>query len=119
MSYDGYGNILSKNGNTYAYDCDCGWRDKLTSVNGNPIVYDENGNPTTYLGHTLTWEKGRQLKSFDGNTYTYNNNGIRTSKTIDCITHTYNLDGTWNAYKKDSKSYRNFMGMVKRYARPR
>ena len=39
------------------------------------------GDPTSYLGHTLAWEKGRQLKSFDGNTYTYNTNGIRTSKT--------------------------------------
>ena len=48
----------------------------------------------------LTWEKGRQLKSFDNNTYTYNANGIRTSKTIrdneyDAgVTHTYTLDGT-------------------------
>ena len=38
--------------------------------------------PTNYLGHTLTWEKGRQLKSYDSNTYTYNANGIRTSKTV-------------------------------------
>ena len=94
MTYDGYGNIRSKNGNTYAYECDCGWIDKLTSVNGNPIVYDVNGNPTTYLGHSLAWEKGRQLKSFDGNTYTYNNNGIRTSKSVGCVTHTYTLEGT-------------------------
>ena len=42
----------------------------------------------------MTWEKGRQLKSFDGNTYTYNANGNRTSKTINGVTHTYTLDGT-------------------------
>lgn len=42
----------------------------------------------------MTWEKGRQLKSFDSNTYTYNANGIRTSKTINGITHKYILDGT-------------------------
>ena len=52
------------------------------------------GNPTSYLGHTLTWEKGRQLKSYDSNTYTYNANGIRTSKTVNGVTHTYTLDGT-------------------------
>ena len=46
-----------------------------------------------YLGHTLTWEKGRQLKSFDSNTYTYNANGIRTSKTVNGVKHTYILDG--------------------------
>jgi RHS repeat-associated protein len=46
------------------------------------------------MGHPLTWEKGRQLKSFDGITYTYNANGIRTSKTVDGVKHTYILDGT-------------------------
>ena len=39
------------------------------------------------------WEKGRQLKSFDNSVYTYNANGIRTSKTIDGIRHDFYLDG--------------------------
>lgn len=56
--------------------------------------HDVQGNPTSYLGYTLTWEKGRQLKSFDTNTYTYNANGIRTTKTVDGVEHTYILDGT-------------------------
>ena len=34
------------------------------------------------------------MKSFDGNTYTYNANGIRTSKTVGGVKHTYTLDGT-------------------------
>ena len=51
------------------------------------------GNPTSYLGHTLTWEKGRQLKSFDNTQYTYNANGICTSKTVNGIVHTFVLDG--------------------------
>jgi len=92
MVYDNYGNILSKNGKQYCYDAT--WRDLLTCYDGQCITYDAQGNPTYYLGHTLTWEKGRQLKSFDGNTYTYNANGIRTSKTINGIKHTYTLDGT-------------------------
>ena len=70
------------------------WKDLLTKYGNQTITYDAQGNPTSYLGHTLTWEKGRQLKSFDGNTYTYNANGIRTSKTVGGVKHTYTLDGT-------------------------
>ena len=70
------------------------WKDLLTSYNGQSITYDAQGNPLNYLGHTLTWEKGRQLKSFDSNTYTYNARGIRTSKTINGVKHTYTLEGT-------------------------
>ncbi len=92
MTYDNYGNILTKNGVAYTYDNT--WKDLLTGYGEQTITYDAQGNPTSYLGHTLTWEKGRQLKSFDGNSYTYNANGIRTSKTVDGIKHTYTLDGT-------------------------
>ena len=92
MTYDTYGNIVSKNGKTYSYDST--WKDLLLSVDGEPIVYDAQGNPTKYLGHDLTWEKGRQLKSFDNIQYTYNANGIRTSKTIGGVKHEYMLDGT-------------------------
>ena len=63
-----------------------------------PIVYDNLGNPISYLGNTLSWEKGHQLKQFtkaDGTiiSYTYNANGIRTSKTVGGVKHTYALDG--------------------------
>lgn len=92
MTYDAYGNILTKNGVNYVYDNV--WKDLLTSYNGQSITYDAQGNPTNYLGHTLTWEKGRQLKSFDNNTYTYNANGIRTSKTVNGIKHSFALDGS-------------------------
>ena len=78
MTYDSYGNIKTKNGVSYTYDSV--WKDLLTKVGSQTITYDKQGNPTDYLGHTLTWEKGRQLKSFDTNTYTYNANGIRTGK---------------------------------------
>lgn len=93
MEYDNYGNITSKNGVAYTYGDDT-WKDLLTKVGDQTISYDAQGNPTSYLGHTLTWEKGRQLKSFDSNTYTYNANGIRTSKTVDGVKHSYTLDGT-------------------------
>ena len=106
MMYDNYGNITKKNDTDYI----CGkyypdddftqepillpWKDLLTYHNGVRIDYDDQGNPTSYLGHTLTWEKGRQLKSFDDITYTYNASGIRTSKIVDGVKHTYTLDGT-------------------------
>ena len=92
MTYDGYGNIKTKNGISYVYDTT--WKDKLTSYNGKTITYDAQGNPTNYMGTTLVWEKGRQLKQFGSNTYTYNNDGIRTSKTVGGVKHSYVLDGT-------------------------
>jgi len=92
MTYDNYGNILTKNGKVYTYDSI--WKDQLVSYDGQSITYDAQGNPTTYLGHTLSWEKGRQLKSFDNISYTYNSNGIRTSKTVNGVKHEYILDGT-------------------------
>ncbi|MBQ7981576.1 MAG: RHS repeat-associated core domain-containing protein, partial [Oscillospiraceae bacterium] len=92
MTYDNYGNIRTKNGIAYTYG-NAVWKDLLTSYNGQTITYDAQGNPTSYLGHTLTWEKGRQLKSFGDITYTYNANGIRTSKTVDGIRHEFMLDG--------------------------
>ena len=93
MEYDNYGNITKKNGKDYSYG-NATWKDLLTGFDGKTIEYDAQGNPTSYLGHTLTWEKGRQLKSFDNNTYTYNANGIRTSKTVGGVKHTYTLEGT-------------------------
>ena len=93
MTYDNYGNILTKNGVPYSYHTGV-WKDLLGGVGNRYIAYDSQGNPTEYLGHTLTWEKGRQLKSFDCDTYTYNANGIRTSKTVDGVRHDFVLNGT-------------------------
>ena len=53
MVYDNHGNIVLKNGTRYKYDNV--WKDLLTSYNGKQIVYDAQGKPTSYLGHTLTW----------------------------------------------------------------
>ena len=93
MTYDSYGNILTKNGVSYEYDSV--WKDRLKQVGTELTVeYDDQGNPINYLGHTLNWEKGRQLKSFDNNTYAYNANGIRTSKTVNGIKHSFALDGS-------------------------
>ena len=107
MEYDNYGNITKKNGKMYTYDAT--WKDLLTCYDGQSILYDDQGNPTSYLGQTLTWEKGRQLKTLVKGTgdsrktytFTYNANGIRTSKALregdtasDTRIHKYTLNGT-------------------------
>lgn len=107
--YDNRGNILEKrtyafttnntlgaplNTVTYGY-ADSNWQDKLTSYNGKSITYDANGNPLTFDGYTYTWEGGRQLTGISGNglkaDYTYDDKGIRTSKTVNGIKTDYNL----------------------------
>jgi RHS repeat-associated protein len=74
------------------------WKDLLTSYDGQSITYDASGNPTSYLGATLTWTMGRQLASYDKGSlsidYTYNENGIRTSKTVNNVRTDYYLNGS-------------------------
>ena len=71
----------------------------LTNYNGSAITYDAIGNPLTFDGATLTWERGRKLSSYtkgDGTaiTYKYDANGIRTQKTVGGVTTDYFLQGS-------------------------
>lgn len=91
--YDNHGNILSKDGKTYVYG-NSAWKDLLTQVGNDVIEYDKQGNPTLYLGNSLVWEKGRKLKSFGDNSYTYNANGIRITKTVNNVCHKYLVAGS-------------------------
>jgi RHS repeat-associated protein len=81
---------------TYSYG-DTNWKDKLTSYDGKSISYDNIGNPTSYDGWTYTWEAGRQLASASTTgtsiSYKYDDNGIRTSKTVNSVTTDYTLFG--------------------------
>ncbi len=70
------------------------WKDKLAKFSGQNISYDAIGNPISYKGNTLTWTMGRQLASYGSNTYKYNEDGIRTSKTVNGVTTKYYLNGT-------------------------
>ena len=54
--------------------------DKLTTVSGEAIEYDEVGNPVRYLGKTLAWSHGRRLMSYDGVAFEYDEQGRRTKK---------------------------------------
>ncbi|MBR3810794.1 MAG: hypothetical protein IKJ16_00485 [Agathobacter sp.] len=53
MTYDNYGNIVSKNGVTYTYG-DNNWKDLLSGYGDKSITYDAQGNPLNYFGYTLT-----------------------------------------------------------------
>ena len=78
ITYDEYGNILTKGGKTYAYgETNV---DLLTSYDGTAISYgtgvNKSLNPIVYRGMNLTWTKGRQLASVSSNgktvTFSYN-----------------------------------------------
>ena len=96
-TYDSRGNITSKTVNdettsfTYA---NSGWKDQLIAVNNVELTYDEVGNVLTYGDKEFTWNTGRNLESIvDGDnnySYTYDENGIRKSKTVNSVTTYYN-----------------------------
>ena len=96
-TYDSRGNITSKTvGNTvtnFTY-ANTGWKDLLVSVDDTELEYDANGNVILYGDREFTWTYGRSLASvldgMDEYTYTYDENGIRTSKTVDGVTTYYN-----------------------------
>lgn len=112
-TYDSNDQLLSANDDTYAYDSrgnitsktesgttttftysNSGWKDQLVSVNGVELTYDANGNVLTYGDREYTWNTGRNLTSItDGDneySYTYDENSIRTSKTVNGKTTYYN-----------------------------
>lgn len=115
--YDDGGNILSKTVTTFdaqgqqqietvSYTYDSVWKDKLTSYNGKSITTDNIGNPLSYDGWNFTWERGRQLAGMTNTSegkalsFTYNENGIRTSKTVNGIQTTYHLVGDAVTYEQ-------------------
>ncbi len=103
-TYNSAGNITSRNryainssgiptatldSGRYAYADTNGWKDLLTSYNGQTITYDAIGNPLTYRdGISLTWQNGRELAVYKKNAddlevnYTYDVSGMRTGKTV-------------------------------------
>ena len=74
--------------NTYS---NSNWADKLTSYNGEDIVYDAIGNPLEYRGWELEWSRGRKLDKVTNLSdninisYKYDENGVRTQKTVNGV----------------------------------
>ena len=59
------------------------------------LSYDANGNMTELNGYTFGWTNRRLTSAISEDTniaYTYNHNGIRTSKTINGVTTNYTVD---------------------------
>ena len=75
------------------------WGDLLTSYNGTAITYDGIGNPLSYYNgtpYTFTWEGRRLVGAVKGAktmSFAYNDEGIRTSKTVNGVTTTYYVNG--------------------------
>ena len=98
--------ITAEPSDVYNYTYDGIWKDKLTNYNGNDITYDNIGNPLNYNGWSFTWDRGRELSGMVNNTsgqalsFTYNENGIRTSKTVNGVKTTYHLLGNVVTYEK-------------------
>ena len=123
--YDAGGNLLKykkytvKDGkqtlvltDSYAYGN--AWKDQMTSYNGSTVTYDDMGNPLTYLGMKLSWEKGRELVQVekDGNTtrYVYDSDGRRIQKTgKDGTTHYYLNGSAVIAQKTDAGERMDFL----------
>ena len=94
-SYDSVGNVLTANGHSYSYS-NADWKDLLTAYDGESITYDDSGNPTSYYNGTrweMSWENGRSLsRAVSSDTvvdFTYDLSGIRSTKTIDGVQHSY------------------------------
>ncbi len=98
ITYDSNGNILTRGGISYAYSSVI--RDKLIAYNGQVVSYASAGSlyPTAWNGRTYSYEGGR-LTSFANSTtgknavYTYDNMGLRLSKTSNGFTTNYVYDG--------------------------
>ena len=73
------------------------WTDALVTGTYPNNDYDASGNPLSYYNYNLTWQNGRELKTVgkDGTTfsgaYSYDENGIRTSKTVNSVTTNYTI----------------------------
>ena len=111
-TYDNGGNILSRteyacsgngtvsgSGTTTSYTYgDAEWGDLLTAYNGEEITYDGIGNPLSYRGWTMSWQGGRRLagmtKGSDTLSFAYNESGLRTSKTVNGVAHSYVWQGS-------------------------
>lgn len=96
-NYDSGGNVVSKNNydlmqldksnkqTVLSYDNTL-WNDQLSCFDGNPIAYDEIGNPISYKNKTYKWKNGRQLDEYQDDqykiTYSYNEMGYRQTKSV-------------------------------------
>ena len=126
--YDSAGNITKKNTyplcaegatpaglidiNIYTYSSD-DWGDLLTSFDGNAITYDAAGNPLTYPGgFTFTWQGKQLVGAAQGEnvySFTYNESGLRTSKTVNGVTTNYYWVGSLLAGEEKNGNFTRYL----------
>ena len=116
MGYTDAGNIYHSYGYTPGHNLqeidnygilyqDDVWLDRATkifnflSMREYAVTYDEIGNPLKFRdGISMTWKNGRQLATLtNGQTsasYDYDESGIRTKKTVNGVTTTFQLAGS-------------------------
>jgi len=104
--YDSHGNMTSRvEGNkeaVYTYDLDrliqIEEKENGVTTSTQTLTYDNAGNLITDGEFTYTWQMGRQLQGITGTdlttSYMYNENGLRTQKTVNGQTHEYTLLGS-------------------------
>ncbi len=102
LSYDNCGNILSKretpytlkpeeeiteftDEKLYAYD-----GDRLIAFGNETVHYGSGVNPEIYRGNSLSWDYGKQLKSYGENTFAYDGYGRRIRKNDTVYTYDVN-----------------------------
>ena len=91
-------NATLENTITYTYG-DSNWPDKLTSYDGQDIVYDAIGNPLEYRGWEFEWSRGRRLDKASKTgyninvSYKYDENSIRTQKIVNGVQTDFVTDG--------------------------
>lgn len=122
-NYDRFGNILSKveyaltfgelgtaiNNIPYEYKSNY---DAVTKYKNETMSYDIDGTAVRYRGYSMEWFKGSQLKNLSGNgitmSFKYDNNGIRTKKTVNDAETEYFYVGDTLVSQKTGNEVINF-----------
>ena len=85
------------------------WKDLLTEYDGQQIIYDEIGNPLSYLnGIQMEWTFGKRLQGISWNgdetVYGYDFDGNRISKTVNGSKTDYFYDDSRLVCQKDAEN---------------
>lgn len=90
------------------------WPNAVTKYDGGEVIsYDFLGNPINYRGYAMEWgQKGRQLESMSNEdialSFKYDNNGIRTKKTVNGVDTEFTYVGDMLVSQKTGNEVINF-----------
>ena len=80
---------------------------------GRVLTYDAIGNPLLYRGRSLTWTQGRRLAGITAEglnvTYTYDESGTRTGKTVNGVSTQYYINGSQILAQKSGEDILYFL----------